>query len=246
MKKRFLTFVLVVIMAISFTGCSENESASEDDAQKYYWQSFYEKADYEKYKTPASENGLDGTLISVEGTITQIYHVEDDENKLVGIIINDENKHNWISLMNVENNDIPDEGDKITAYMVYLGISSNHNNYPSGALMRYVSWIGDNDWLGINNIMIDKNVYAYLAYEDKPPYIDNWDVETEDNIDYYNIYLESDVNWPDMDEDKQISLAKETIRYFKDSSFTSFHKANIMTIDSNGNSAFSLTIKMMQ
>lgn len=231
MRRKILALILIAIISLSSVGCSE----SEDDNQKYYWQSFYEEANYQKYNTPASENGLDGTLISVTGKVDDILKLEDMEQESIGIILKDNNKKTWMAFANTEGNTFPEKGEKITAYMNYGGLTAKYNDYPCGFLLRYIS--GNRT----EKIKSEGYFYWYVSDEEAPEGISDWDVKTELGIDYYDVYLGANVDWSSMDMDEQTDLIEKYVEYFRDYSTATRkdkYSVNIMAMDSSGNNAF--------
>ncbi len=109
MKKR----ILLIGMALLFVGCgkgtnntisSENGAITSDiseteaDAVTEMVDGF-EKADYEKFNSLASENGLGWTKIYVDGTISSLFN---DSNGIMGLTFQQDDGKEWIISVGVE------------------------------------------------------------------------------------------------------------------------------------------------
>ena len=229
--RKIISAMYLLLFSLFLIGCSNDEKAEN----KYYWQSFYKKAEYDILKKPASENGLAGTLYYLSGKISKIIDLEEVETGSVGIVLTDQNKRKWFLIANTTENTIPEIDDKIVAYMDYQGITTEYNDYPCGFLLRYKT--GEI----YEKMKYDGKVYAYLSSEGTPEYIYNWDVTTENEIDYYNVYLSDNAGWSTMDMSEQTNLIEDYVEYFRDYSVSTNKgkdKVNIMVLDNNGYNAF--------
>lgn len=106
---KILTIIAVVLILIVILICADllsNKSTSstlEDNEA-------FEIADFDKFNSYASDNGLGGTLVCMAGTITDTYEVEDGDNfEWVGLLVEDENGDEWTVLLTYYNeNDEPE------------------------------------------------------------------------------------------------------------------------------------------
>ncbi len=202
-------------------------------SEDYYWQSFYINPKYDKYEMPASENGLEGTLVQIEGKITDIKNGDDMD----VYYLTEENGNIWIALMYNDNPITPEIGEEITAYGEYEGLASNYDEKPYVLLLRYIS---GEDMVKITAHYGDiSNGILYPGFEGYPvEYLT--DVEEEVNTGFYH-YTITLSEWDDLSFDKQCSLAKNWVEYyedlFSDSGLTK-NDFDIIAYDENGNIAF--------
>ena len=208
-------------------------SKEDIDGEKYYWQIYYEKADFEKFKTPASENGLENTLISVHGELSEIIETGDHYT----LIVSDSDKNNWAFSTQENTENILELGDKISVYSIYLGQSSTFDDYPGGLITRYVK-----EGI-IINALTENAAVLYCAVEGYPnEYITDITEQFEDGIIYFNIYLDSSFQWDNLDYVEQSDFAKECVLYSEDMATAiglGFTKVNTFAFKSDGNNAFS-------
>lgn len=150
MKKEKILFVgCMVLLGTALVGCGKSSAAPAETtitknndyrSDLFDWQKLYEKAEFEKYKEPASVNGLDGTLISVKGAVvSEEPDVQSDKGEHVEtFIISDYQDNEWVFSCTANTEVLPSIGDEIIAYGEYLGASASYEDRPACYLIRYV------------------------------------------------------------------------------------------------------------
>lgn len=132
--------VLCLIMICLFlTGCETKEEISIEDGEKILEEANdiiresqkidgFEKAEYEKFNSYASENGLDGTPIYITGKIIN-KAAQDDE--LLSFIVEQEDRNKWVVGIPVSDNEneIIDGliNKNVRAFGTYTGFSDKFN-----------------------------------------------------------------------------------------------------------------------
>lgn len=111
MKKWGILILLVFLLLITGCGNSSEESIVYLDG--------FEKAEYDKFNSYASENGLDGTLIYVEGRVVEKENVGDD----LALVLQQDDGNKW--LVGVPQTKEIEEinGKSLRIYGEYLGYS---------------------------------------------------------------------------------------------------------------------------
>lgn len=124
MKKRMM---LLVLCAGLMAGCgiAENASTSVDSTTEVTQEEIdgFKKTEYEKYNSYASENGLGGDLIYVEGKVVSQLAMDDDEFPTLAIIIEQEDGNRWCISANTEDKLESIENKTIRAFGTYMGFS---------------------------------------------------------------------------------------------------------------------------
>lgn len=129
--------LLAIILAVTFVicGCGKDEgsqetkeesntnktSESKEDIDGFFY------PDYEKYNSYASENGLDGDLIYVEGKVISQTLLGESENKQLAINIEQEDKNRWFVSVPIKNTIDEIENETIRVFGTYLGFSDVMN-----------------------------------------------------------------------------------------------------------------------
>lgn len=111
MKKWGISILLVFLLLSTGCGNSSEESIVYLDG--------FEKAEYEKFNSYASENGLDGTLICVEGRVVEKENVGDD----LALVLQQDDGNKW--LVGVPQTKEIEEinGKSLRIYGEYIGYS---------------------------------------------------------------------------------------------------------------------------
>ena len=73
----------------------ENESFAEIDSYTYG----LEKAEFSKFNSPASENGLGGTAVYLKGVLTEVDYMDTESGEIILGYITDEDNNAWLSIM---------------------------------------------------------------------------------------------------------------------------------------------------
>ena len=103
--------------------------------EDYDFVSLYEKAEYDKFNSPASENGLGDTLIYFEGVISLFDVLEaTDVEEIYIYIVDDYNGNRWLAT-SYEGVNIVD-GALVRAFGSYQGVSGKYEDLPSIVLIR--------------------------------------------------------------------------------------------------------------
>lgn len=106
MKKVLL---VLLVITLSLTGCSARRSSDKpvkQEEQLYTTPSGfykdYEKPVYSNYNSPASENGLAGSKIYLDGQINEIHELESDGTLSYYTNIKDDNGNEWLLILETE------------------------------------------------------------------------------------------------------------------------------------------------
>ena len=98
------------------------------------WRFLYQYADFERFKTPASENGLGGTLIRISGNLIRL----EETGHIINLIIQDENQNLWAAWIESIDNDFETLLNKaIIVYGEYRGVSAVLGDIPAVMMTRY-------------------------------------------------------------------------------------------------------------
>ena len=73
----------------------EDKSLAEIDSYTYG----FEKAEFSKYNSPASENGLGDTAIYLNGVLTDVEYMDTESGEIILGYITDEDNNAWLSIM---------------------------------------------------------------------------------------------------------------------------------------------------
>ena len=238
MKKKFAVLVLTSLLILSVTACStSSNNDSKDGKNKFYWQEFYEEGVYDKFKTPASENGLDGTLIYVEGTVVDVIK----NNEYYVVLLEDSGNNEWAYSICDNNINIPNTGDEIIAYSDYGGIATKLNNQPHGMLFRYIR--GTETYKMTFKNDYSDFAYWYPWYEGYPDeHITDVIENIEDGVDYFDIYLTYSDDWDTLGYGEQCDLAEACIEYCADRATVyglPQSSINVFAYRTDGHNAFS-------
>lgn len=100
MKK--LMILILTICFLLLIGCGENKNQLQNESEGQTVQEEnkidgFEKPEYDKFNSYASENGLGKTLVYIEGKVLSQTKLEDNE--IVAIIIEQEDKNRWVVAM---------------------------------------------------------------------------------------------------------------------------------------------------
>ena len=97
-----LAILIVVMMFVWFSNSSKGISEGHDNNKEELKQEQeiidgFERAEYDKFNSYASENGLDGTLIYIEGKVINQTKIDSDEGEppLLAIVVEQEDKNRW-------------------------------------------------------------------------------------------------------------------------------------------------------
>lgn len=122
MKK--LSLILAIVILLLSTGCSDTKQTSVTFKSPEYI-SDYERAEFEKFNSPAEKNGLGGTLIYVDGVFETIFELE---NCFYGRLKSGVNK--WCVLLSTTQETVLSqlsflENKNIRIFGVYQGFAQN-------------------------------------------------------------------------------------------------------------------------
>lgn len=149
MKKKLITLMLAACVLASGCGGNAQEKETEGSVVKEEGKKEtdsggntderetidgFEKADYEKFNSYAEENGLDGTLIYIEGKVLNQTKIEDSEPPLLSVVVEQEDGNRW-AVSTPSDSKIDAIQDKnIRVFGTYLGFS-DVINLPSLAVV---------------------------------------------------------------------------------------------------------------
>lgn len=149
--KKAKRFTAILLATVLLAGCGsqgtpteglsvEQSGASADETKEPEYIDGFEVAEYDKFNSYASENGLGGTLICVEGkALNQTKH--DSNPPVVNIIIEQEDGNRWCVGI-VSESEIMEIDDKnIRAYGTYQGFSDVFNVPAMAAIVENEEYI---------------------------------------------------------------------------------------------------------
>lgn len=234
MGKQLLSILSLIMPIILLTSCGSKNNDYPDD--NFSWQSKYEKADFEKYKEPTSVNDLDGTLISIKGTVTKILDslITENGEELESFILTDDEKHEWVISCTENSAKLPSAEDEIVAYGEYMGAAGIYENRPSIYLLRYIN---TDKYTEVINIISD-GMYILTEFEGYPKGIKKIELISDNTASVYYVYLSSS-KWDESSLTEQGKLAKDCIEYCellsKNDSLISYSLFGVLP---NGQNAF--------
>lgn len=122
--KRVLSIFIAIILAVSICGCSSAENtSSESEPSEGYKRDGYEYADFEKFNSYASDNGLADTKVFIKGTVKSVFNFSD----YCVLSVVSEDKGRWAcSYINLEYSETIDEifdEQEIVCFGEYRGFS---------------------------------------------------------------------------------------------------------------------------
>lgn len=200
--KKMKRFTAILLAAVLLGGCGQEgvsqepktelsleqseESTGEEKEPEYI--DGFEVAEYEKFISYASENGLDGTRICIEGKVlNQTKH--DSEPPVVNIIIEQEDGNRWCVGIVYDSEIIEIEDKNIRAYGTYQGFSDVFNVPAMSVVLEDES-------------LIDK---ARIEVEENGGWVEAWN--------FYDDYAKAEIeklNNPDESFSEEESVESET------------------------------------
>lgn len=118
MKKWWIALALIFVL---LNGCGKI-----DEADIAYLDGF-EKAEYEKYNSYASENGLAGTLIYIEGKVIEQTEEESDDIGILMLIVEQDDGKKWCVGVPEEDEIEEINEQNVRIYGEYQGYSEEYN-----------------------------------------------------------------------------------------------------------------------
>lgn len=102
---------------------AEQEKESENETKEPEYIDGFEVAEYDKYNSYASENGLGGTLICVEGKVISQANIQDSDIPILAIVVEQEDGKRW-SISLTSDSKISEIGEKnVRVFGTYQGFS---------------------------------------------------------------------------------------------------------------------------
>jgi len=122
MIKKLLRMILASMLIITCAGCSRTLTP-EKETLKNVPSGFYkkfEKADFDRFNSYASENGLAGTKIWVEGSFEEVNTLDSEGMKILLAVFKDIDGHEWLLGLDVDALTSKDVYDKIADHQVLI------------------------------------------------------------------------------------------------------------------------------
>ena len=133
--------LLIILFCISFfgiIGCSEKKTVSMEEADAIMESAEqaireaesingFEKAEYDRFNSYASENGLEGTLIYVDGVVLSQEDISTEELPASNLIVEQEDGNVWVVGLCYANELNQLTGKTIRAFGEYIGFSDRYN-----------------------------------------------------------------------------------------------------------------------
>lgn len=138
MKKKLIA--MLIVSCVLASGCGGNAQEKEDevgtvaeegeketdsgkkDSEPEMIDGF-EKAEYEKFNSYAEENGLDGTLIYIEGRVLNQTKIADSEPLLLSVVVEQEDGNRWAVSVPSDSKIDAIQDKNIRVFGTYLGFS---------------------------------------------------------------------------------------------------------------------------
>ena len=118
MKKWWIALALIFVL---LNGCGKT------DEEDIVYLDGFEKAEYEKYNSYASENGLAGTLIYIEGKVIEQIEEESDDLGILLLIVEQDDGKKWCVGVPGEDEIEEINEQNVRIYGEYQGYSQVHN-----------------------------------------------------------------------------------------------------------------------
>ncbi len=129
--------LMILLCCFMLAGCGSNEVKETENKEKNDEKEMenedeteyidgFEKAKYEKFNSYASENGLDGTLICVEGKIISQANLKDDILSLA-IVVEQEDGNRWCVGVPFDSEITEIEDKNVRIFGTYMGFSDLMN-----------------------------------------------------------------------------------------------------------------------
>ena len=192
-----LAILIVVMMFVWFSNSSKGISEGHDNNKEELKQEQeiidgFERAEYDKFNSYASENGLDGTLIYIEEKVINQTKINSDEGDppLLAIVVEQEDKNRWD--VNVPSESEIEEigGENVRIFGTYQGFS-DVLNLPAVSVV-----VDDYEIMDLARIDIKKDDGKY---------------ETVWN---FGDYVNSNIDTDDIETDEKVYLTDEEIPQF--------------------------------
>jgi hypothetical protein len=102
---KILKLILAILLSVTFSGCSNNKDNNQEEKLKSVPQSFYTKyehGDFDRFNSYASENGLAGTKIWIEGSFNDINTIESEDFHIMHTTLTDTDGNKWLLVLDIE------------------------------------------------------------------------------------------------------------------------------------------------
>lgn len=140
MRKRMIAAIMAVLVCgVMLAGCKQEAKTSNTSQETVNKGSTsenfcdgYELADFDKFNSPASENGLGGTFIYIDGTVGEIETTNIDIGDALNCVVTTEDGKQWsvllsFSIGSTKENYINFVGEKAVVCGIYNGYSGKLN-----------------------------------------------------------------------------------------------------------------------
>lgn len=125
--KKISKLLLIGLVSVLLMGCGSSEKQNElENQESVEYIGEFEKADYDKYNSYASENGLGDSKIYIEGTVIEKQVIEDT----IHFVLQQKDGNKWVVSVGttpVWSSEMVDEliGKEIRVFGKYIGFSNN-------------------------------------------------------------------------------------------------------------------------
>lgn len=128
MKTRIITMALAIAMLITLCACTTTPSLDAENRIPDDFTNGYEKADFDAMNSPASENGLNNTLVYIYCRVDKI-ETQDDT---FFAHVTDSDNHKWMIILNLSTKSSIDTyqelmGEEMMLCGFYQGFSDSFN-----------------------------------------------------------------------------------------------------------------------
>lgn len=101
---RIIKIILAVMLLMTASACSKGSSKAEETLKTvpsgFYKK--YEKAEFSKFNSYASENGLGGTRVWVEGSYDEVNTIDSDGFHIMHSTLTDDKGNRWLLVLDIE------------------------------------------------------------------------------------------------------------------------------------------------
>lgn len=167
--KKIMKLILAILLVLSFAGCSHSSSTEpEKETLKTVPSGFYKKfeqAEFNKYNSHASENGLGGTKIWIEGSFTEVNTLDSDGVKLLLAVFKDTDGHEWLLGLDVDEVTPKEVYDKLADHQILItGVYDGYSDVYEMPVV-YLTQLYDR----VTGNITSSAAFSYLAEDEVTP-----------------------------------------------------------------------------
>ncbi len=178
---------------------TKHAEESENEAKEPEYIDGFEVAEYDRFNSYASENGLGGTLICVEGKVISQANIQDADIPILAVVVEQEDGKRWSVSLTSDSKISEIDEKNVRVFGTYQGFSDVAN-------LPAISVVAEEEYIDKARIEVDKNgnwVEAWNFYNDYAKAEFDKLINADD-------YSEEETAESKTEEPKQAENAKET------------------------------------